>query len=113
MDVRAEYLAFGDIEKHARDWWDLDALRADYERFLGAYAPMLRRQPATPFADWVRALTAWRRLPYRDPGLPVELLPADWPGHDARVLLASLRDQLAEPARLSALSLLEGPRRAG
>src|SRR5215475_553510 len=22
---RAEYLAFGDIEKHARDWWDLDA----------------------------------------------------------------------------------------
>jgi phenylacetic acid degradation operon negative regulatory protein len=111
---RAEYLAFGDIATHARAWWNLDDLRADYDGFLAGYTPVLHRDPARPFADWVRALTAWRRLPYRDPGLPVELLPADWPGSDARALLAELRRRLAEPARASALrTLATGLRRAG
>jgi phenylacetic acid degradation operon negative regulatory protein len=111
---RAEYLAFGDIEKHARDWWDLAGLRTDYESFLATYRPVLAAAPVTAFADWVRALTAWRRLPYRDPGLPVELLPEDWPGDDARELLAELRVRLAGPAEDHVLRLLgPGPRRAG
>ena len=70
--------------------------------------------PPTPFADWVRALTAWRRLPYRDPGLPIELLPPDWPGYAARDLLAELRLRLEAPARESALTTLTtAPRREG
>jgi phenylacetic acid degradation operon negative regulatory protein len=107
---RAEYLAFGDIEKHAREWWDLDGLRADYEAFLAAYGDL---DDKTPFADWVRALTAWRRLPYRDPGLPIELLPADWPGHEARSLIHQLRARLIAPAEATVLTVLEAPRRAG
>jgi len=54
--------------------------------------------PGAAFAAWVRVLTAWRRLPYLDPGLPVELLPADWPAPAAREVFGAARDRLAEPA---------------
>ena len=36
---------------------------------------------AQAFADYLRALTSWRRLPYLDPGLPPDLLPGrSWVG---------------------------------
>ncbi len=54
---------------------------------------------AEAFADWVRALTAWRRLPYLDPGLPAELLPADWNGARAADLFHELQRRLSAPAR--------------
>ena len=101
---RAEYLAFGDIRKHARDWWDLDELGADYRAFIRAHTSATRT--GAPFAAWVRSLTAWRRLPYRDPNLPDELLPAGWPGGPARTLLADLRATLAAPAAEHALRLV-------
>jgi phenylacetic acid degradation operon negative regulatory protein len=111
---RADYLAFGDIGKLVAQWWDLGSLREEYQRFMAAYRPVLGRAttPEQAFADWVNALTAWRRLPYHDPGLPNELLPADWPGRAARELFEALRDQLARPARDYATSLLEAGRSA-
>jgi phenylacetic acid degradation operon negative regulatory protein len=121
---RAEYLAFGDIAEHARGWWDLDAVRAAYVDFATTYragagagavarrrgndgerdSARTRRAPNRPgdaaaFAAWVRALTAWRRLPYLDPGLPVELLPADWPANAARATFSTLQATLAGPAQ--------------
>jgi phenylacetic acid degradation operon negative regulatory protein len=107
---RAEYLAFGDIGAHAREWWDLDVVRAAYVDFISAYQRTAipvdgperttdALTDAAAFALWVRALTAWRRLPYLDPGLPIELLPADWPAGTARDVFASLRETLADPAR--------------
>jgi phenylacetic acid degradation operon negative regulatory protein len=50
------------------------------------------------FADYVRALTAWRRLPFLDPGLPPELLPPDWHGLRAAEAFGTLRERLAAPA---------------
>ena len=47
--------------------------------------------PGQAFADYVRVLTAWRRLPFLDPGLPPELLPADWHGARAAELFGQLR----------------------
>ena len=49
--------------------------------------------------DYVRVLTSWRRLPYLDPGLPVELLPADWVGTRAADLFFALRERLEAGAR--------------
>jgi phenylacetic acid degradation operon negative regulatory protein len=51
------------------------------------------------FADYVRLLTDWRQLPYLDPGLPAELLPANWIGLRAAELFFTLRAQLEEAAR--------------
>jgi phenylacetic acid degradation operon negative regulatory protein len=111
---RAEYLAFGDVREQVRAWWDLDGLQRMYDEFLAAHRPVLttwrRRRAgadAAAFGDWVRALTAWRRLPYLDPGLPAELLPRDWHGIRAAELFDALRARLTDPAQRHATSILD------
>ncbi|MGH3094462.1 MAG: PaaX family transcriptional regulator [Streptosporangiales bacterium] len=101
----ADYRAFGDVREKVREWWDLDELQRLYDEFLAVYAPVLgkwkrRRAPddAQAFHDYVRALTAWRQLPFLDPGLAGEVLPSDWHGTRAGDLFFALRTRLAEPA---------------
>ena len=43
-------------------------------------------------------LVAWQRLPYLDPGLPLELLPARWNGITAGHVFAEINDHLRWPA---------------
>jgi phenylacetic acid degradation operon negative regulatory protein len=50
------------------------------------------------FRLYVPMLTAWRRLPYRDPGLPLEYLPSSWKGVAAGELFADLDGILRGPA---------------
>ena len=69
--------------------------------------PAQRDQQA--FADYVRVLTAWRRLPFLDPGLPAELLPGQWPGLAAAEAFAALRARLAGPARAHVLAVTSRP----
>jgi phenylacetic acid degradation operon negative regulatory protein len=124
----ADHLAFGDPAGKVRRWWDLDELERRYEAFIQAHGPTLRRWElelserdrweqdtragrATEheaFADYVRALTDWRRLPYSDPGLPVELLPADWIGIRAAEEFFALRALLEEPARAYVQAVIGG-----
>ena len=100
----AGYLAFGDIRQEVGRWWDLDRLEQLYQAFIDAAGPVLAKWEARggdsgqAFADYVRVLTAWRRLPFLDPGLPPELLPADWHGARAAELFGRLRAELAGPA---------------
>ncbi|WP_206323260.1 PaaX family transcriptional regulator C-terminal domain-containing protein [Streptomyces sp. HNM0574] len=82
-------------------WWDLDALAALHRAFLDAHEPVLRTwsrrrrpRPEAAYRDYLAALDDWRRLPYADPGLPRELLPADWPGERAARVFAGLHDRL-------------------
>jgi phenylacetic acid degradation operon negative regulatory protein len=91
----------GDVDTR---WWDLAGVRLGYERFLETW----RHAPATadPLPAWVAVVTDWRRLPYLDPGLPPELLPADWPGGAAAALLGMLRGRWAGPADDRARALL-------
>lgn len=112
---RGEHLAFGDLPAKVRGWWDLDGLRARYAEFLDRHEPVRVRwaghrepDPARAFADYVRLLTDWRRLPYADPGLPPEVLPDGWNGVRAGDLFAELRARLAEPAREHARAVIEG-----
>ncbi|MFW3168669.1 PaaX family transcriptional regulator C-terminal domain-containing protein [Geodermatophilus sp. CPCC 206100] len=95
-------------------WWDLDALHSRYAAFLDRHAPARHRahpdralDPAEAFADHVRLVTDWRGLPYADPGLPLELLPADWNGARAADLFAELAERLAGPAGEHARRLLD------
>jgi phenylacetic acid degradation operon negative regulatory protein len=99
------YLGFADLAAEVAQWWDLDSLQELYESFHATYTPVLRRwkrrngvDGAEAFADYVRALTAWRHLPFLDPGLPPELLPKRWKGASAADLFAELRDRLEAPA---------------
>jgi phenylacetic acid degradation operon negative regulatory protein len=115
----ADHLAFGDPAAKVRRWWDLDELESRYGAFIAAHEPALRRWersrgqagPTTEheaFADYVRALTDWRRLPYLDPGLPAELLPPGWIGIRAAEEFFALRSLLEEPARAYVRRVITG-----
>jgi len=113
---RADYLAFAGLAESVRHWWDLDALQARYDEFLAAYTPVHNkwsrrrsRDDGEAFADYVRALTSWRRLPYLDPGLPAELLPRNWHGARAADLFFKVKRQLAEPAHRYVLEVTGRP----
>ena len=102
----ADHLAFGDLPTKVRQWWDLDRTERLASDFVAAYEPVLlgwpgRRAAARPreaFADYVRVLTDWRRLPYSDPGLPAELLPPGWTGARAAEIFFTLQSRLAGAA---------------
>jgi phenylacetic acid degradation operon negative regulatory protein len=100
---RADYAGLGEVADLVRTSWDLDALAASYQAFLGDQQPIRKRLRGRPpkddsvaFALYTRALHEWRKFPYLDPGLPAELLPGDWPGRPAAELFAELRS-LLEP----------------
>ncbi len=91
-------------------WWDLAEVNARYAEFLDRQEPVAGagdRTPEQAFADYVRLLTDWRRLPYADPGLPLDLLPADWKGARAGDLFAALRERLDRPACEHARRLID------
>jgi phenylacetic acid degradation operon negative regulatory protein len=80
----------------AARWWDLDALATEYRRYLSAWEPRL--EEAGGFADHIRHLDAWRRIPFHDPGLPAGVLPADWPGEHAWEVFGALDARLSSAA---------------
>ncbi|MEU1616878.1 PaaX family transcriptional regulator C-terminal domain-containing protein [Streptomyces sp. NPDC005722] len=84
-----------------RRWWDLDAVAKRHLAFLDVHEPVLRAwaarrttPPQEAFADYLRALDSWRRLPYADPGLPPALLPSGWPGGRAAAVFEGLHARL-------------------
>jgi phenylacetic acid degradation operon negative regulatory protein len=109
-----EHLGFADVAGRIGDWWDLDELTRLYGAFtdrFGLVARDLARRPRTDresFALYAPVLTAWRQLPYLDPGLPLELLPQPWSGETAAALFARLNAQLAGPAHRHATSVIRG-----
>ncbi|WP_051839681.1 PaaX family transcriptional regulator C-terminal domain-containing protein [Streptomyces sp. NRRL F-5126] len=102
---RGEHLGYAATAEAVARWWDLDALAGLHAEFLRRHEPVLRswqERPARPAADAYRdhllALDAWRRLPYADPGLPVALLPARWPGERSSDVFLHLHELLRGPA---------------
>ncbi|SDK35879.1 transcriptional regulator, PaaX family [Cryobacterium psychrotolerans] len=110
----ADHLGAGELYTKVAAWWDLDALDRMYADFVERYDGLLSRwqtrlaQSAAAgtdntanaanmkdaFTDYVPMFTEWRRLPYLDPGLPLEYLPADWNGVSAEALFGSLHSLL-------------------
>lgn len=101
----AGYEGFGHVRTMVERAWDLPGLAAMYEDFLRTRRPDLARwrDPAggtdrEAFACYLSALSQWRRLPFLDPGLPSELLPAGWSGRRAAELFLELTSRLEGPA---------------
>jgi len=93
--------------------WDLAELAAAYRGFLARYegfvAAVERTCPAPAWSFALRTLLIhdWRRVLLRDPELPTELLPNDWPGSRARGLCRALYQRIEEPARRHLQAVLE------
>jgi phenylacetic acid degradation operon negative regulatory protein len=82
--------------------WDLDALGSAYAGWLA----QARDLPAAAgsctdeeaFAARSALVHEWRKFLFRDPGLPAELLPADWPGEAAAAFFDHEERRLAPAA---------------
>lgn len=102
---RADHVGFDGLAEKIWSWWDLAEVSSRYADFDRTHAAVLaswkRRRSvdgAEAFGDYIRTLTAWRRLPYLDPGLPPALLPDGWSGTRAAATFDAIRERLAAPA---------------
>jgi phenylacetic acid degradation operon negative regulatory protein len=76
----------------AQKCWDLAGLGQMYNHFVARWEPVLERwfndrndpSARAAFRDYISLVADWRRLPFLDPGLPMEILPQDWEGEKAK-----------------------------
>lgn len=88
-------------------WWDLPTIEENYQQFIQAFSGVRLTfesgqelvTPAIAFQNYTQILTAWRPLPYLDPGLPNSLLPSQWNGTTATQLFFYFHDLMATAAQ--------------
>lgn len=102
------------LQALVRQCWDLDKLGRAYKRFLERFRPVWRALQDSDELDPERCFQArtlliheYRRVLLRDPHLPDELLPPDWPGVAARLLCRNLYRRVQAPAERYLLETLE------
>lgn len=79
--------------------WDLEALGAEYRRFVEHHdGPLGDCVGDDALVRRVRLTDDYRRFPYTDPDLPARLLPTDWAGTVAHALFAERHTALREAA---------------
>ncbi|WP_433202756.1 PaaX family transcriptional regulator [Nocardia sp. CA-107356] len=90
----------GNLREAAAQWWDLDDLASRHRTFYERHRDFLDdTSDRNAFARFTSMLDEWRIIPYIDPGLPDEMLPADWPGPASVHLFAEARRRYLEPSR--------------
>ena len=100
------------IEPSPIDAWDLPGLAAAYAASSRRPTPLVgARRPGdadeAAFAARFRLVHEWRKFLFTDPGLPDELLPADWPGRRAAELFTSEARRLKPAADRFVASCLD------
>lgn len=101
----AHYHGFEELQQLVRRAWDLTELGRLYSEFIrwgerveARWSGVRHPEGRDAFVDYTFLVYHWRKFPYLDPGLPVELLPDDWAGHRAAQLFLELRTRLEDPA---------------
>lgn len=98
--------------------WDLEGLNTDYAAFLERHRSQMARYRSSRVTpeEALRTRTAlvhdYRLFPFRDPALPVELLPTGWLGTDAYDLFREAGELLrgrAEEVIDRIIGPMEGP----
>ena len=99
------------------DAWDIAGLAASYRRFLRRFGRVIDRfrmagkaahDPEQAFIVRTLLIHAYRRMLLRDPQLPAELLPLDWPGPAAYALCRDFYRLTHRAAERHLLATLEG-----
>jgi len=102
---RRRRAADDDPAHRAAQAWDLAALAEEYLAWHRLARDLVRRAPCgsqasadeRAFAVRSTLVHEWRKFLFTDPGLPAELLPAGWVGHEAAVVFAEQAARL-QPA---------------
>lgn len=110
---------FGALRDLVRACWDVDQLEHDYTAFLDRFRPLWAAldgvdnpDPRLCFVLRTLMIHDFRRILLRDPMLPQDLLPSDWPGQESRMLTRNLYRRLTGPSEahlMAALTTANGP----
>lgn len=111
-----DYLGTRDLPALLHGGWDLAAIDRSYRDFVAEYEPVAVTAdaaaglaPRAAFASYLAVVDHWRKLPYRDPGLPPELLAADWSAPRAGAVFERLVRRLEGPALAHAAGFWPDP----
>ncbi|MBI4941877.1 MAG: PaaX family transcriptional regulator [Actinobacteria bacterium] len=100
---RATTLSPTRVSRMVAEAYPLASLAAGYTAFEQRWAGTLDDPgPVDPLARRALLAADWSRVVRRDPRLPLELLPADWPAARAQTLFRELVGRLTEPSRRQA-----------
>jgi phenylacetic acid degradation operon negative regulatory protein len=94
----------GSVHGSPIDAWDIGLIRELYESYLAETEPLLeqlvrgRVEPVQALVRRTELINVWRGFPRVDPGLPLDLLPPDWPRARAHATFIRLYDGLAPAA---------------
>ncbi|HCV3140491.1 phenylacetic acid degradation operon negative regulatory protein PaaX [Acinetobacter baumannii] len=108
------------IGRMLRTNWPIDELRQRYLQFLDIFREIgvllmqenEQLEPVQAFQIRTLLIHYYRRILLKDPALPLELLPTDWPAISARTLSMNIYKRVFEPADeyfLSVAATAEGP----
>ncbi len=111
---RCDWLPEQSIDQTVRQCWDLNRLEKDYETFLNVFRPvwaalseLTTLSPELCFTIRTLLMHGYRKAILKDPMLPEELLPANWPGKAARTLSRNLYRLVEHGAEEHVSSLAE------
>ena len=83
-------------------FWRLDEVAGSYDTLIERFSVLAAALEQGGRFELLEAIAArtilihdWRRAVLNDPGLPAELLPADWPGEKARAQVRAIYTKLA------------------
>jgi phenylacetic acid degradation operon negative regulatory protein len=79
--------------------WNLDAVAERYRDFLAEFADTRPGRGEQTMLSQVWLVHEWRRFPFLDPQLPIELLPPNWIGRRAADRFRRLHARWHEPAQ--------------
>lgn len=106
---KAKHQGFTEPRQIVSRCWDLERIHNKYEAFMAKYRPKLedhlRRlgkgeaiDPAECFVERFMLIHEYRRFPFFDPDLPLELLPENWLRPQASALFDEYHALLTEKA---------------
>lgn len=73
--------------------WNLGSVTEHYEALLERFGSSQSSSGDESLSNHVKLLNAWQRVPFVDPGLPEELLPAGWRGREIARQLELLSEE--------------------
>jgi len=98
------YAAGPELSQLVESAWSLDDIESSYAQFIAdhqadaEWVASGKRDPARAFRTYVTALDDWRKLPFRDPGLPRGVLSRDWRAEEAAQIFELIADRLSGDA---------------
>ncbi|TQN42281.1 PaaX family transcriptional regulator [Blastococcus colisei] len=93
--------------------WDLKTLGRDYQDLvarleaLPPVAELVAMSGPDALRRRIELVADYRHFPFRDPDLPADLLPADWPGGRAHELFIVAHEALSAPADAHVAAVLD------